>query len=153
MRLTSRLPIGLLGNILRDGVTVTMLVCILFGGSSQSSVAMEAEQQELPVGSNIKDTAWVWSQNPNHYTIQLAGASDEVALEAVMRGISLPGEMAVVETQRSGKPWYALIYGHFSNKEAAQGTVARLPTSLEKAGPWIRRFSALQSEIGQALGR
>ncbi|MEN8170473.1 MAG: SPOR domain-containing protein [Pseudomonadota bacterium] len=130
-----------------------MLVCILFAGSSQSSVAMEAERQELPVGSNIKDTAWVWSQNPNHYAIQLAGGGDEMAIEAMMRGISLSDELAVVQSQRNGQPWYTLVYGSFASKAAAKGVVTRLPASLKKTKPWIRRFSALQDEIAQATAR
>ncbi len=100
-----------------------------------------------------KDTAWVWSQNPAHYTIQLAGAGDEAAIEVVMQGSSLSGEQAVVQTLRNGKPWYALIFGRFANKAAAQGAAARLPAAVKKAGPWIRPFSALQDEIGQAAAR
>ncbi len=107
----------------------------------------------MPVSDGIKDTAWVWSQNPNQYTIQLAGASDEASIEAVMRGLSLPGELVVVQSQRNGQPWYALVYGRFATMEAAKGTITRLPASLKKAGPWIRRFAALQAEIGQAAGR
>ena len=108
---------------------------------------------EVAASGGIKDTAWVWSQNPGQYTIQLAGAGDEAAIEAVMQGSSLPGELAVVQTLRNGKPWYALIYGRFADKAAAQGTAARLPAALKKAGPWIRQFSALQDEIGQATAR
>ncbi len=105
---------------------------------------------ELKISAVLKDTAWVWSQNPNHYTIQLEGASDEASIEVVMRGLNLPGDLAVVQTLRDGKPWFALIYGRFADKAAAQGTADRLPAPLKKAGPWIRQFSALQDEIGRA---
>jgi DamX protein len=108
---------------------------------------------EVTSSGGIKDTAWVWSQNPNQYTIQLAGGVDEAAIEAVMRGSSLPGELAVVQTLRNGKPWYVLVYGRFASKAAAQDTAVRLPAPLKKAGPWIRQFSALQDEIGQATAR
>jgi septal ring-binding cell division protein DamX len=102
------------------------------------------------VSGGLKDTAWVWSQNPNHYTIQLSGAAGEASIEAVMHGINLTGELAVVQILRNDKPWYALIYGSFADKVAAQSTVDRLPEKLKKAEPWIRHFSALQDEIGQA---
>jgi septal ring-binding cell division protein DamX len=115
--------------------------------------AAPAASTALIASGGIKDSAWVWSQKPTEYTIQLASASDEAAVESVMRGISLPGELAMVASQRNGKPWYALIYGRFASKEAAQGTVARLPASLKKTGPWIRRFSALHDEIGQPPAR
>jgi DamX protein len=147
--MTLRSAVDSLGNI----QIVTVLVWVLFTASSQSSLAMEAGRQELPVGSNIKDTAWVWSQNPGHYSIQLASASDEASIEAVMARLSLPAELAVVQSQRNGQPWYVMIYGHFVSKEAALEAVARLPAALKKAGPWVRQFSALQSEIGQATSR
>ena len=105
---------------------------------------------EAMSSGGIKDTAWVWSQNPNHHTIQLVGAADEASIEAVMRGLNLPGELAIVQTLRDGNPWYALIYGRFADKAAAQGTTARLPEKLKKSGPWIRPFSALHDEIGQS---
>lgn len=101
----------------------------------------------------IKDTAWVWSQNPSEYTIQLAGAADEAAIEAVMSGLALPGEMAVVESLRNGQLWYTLIYGRFATRDAAQATLERLPAALKKEVPWIRLFSALQGEIAQATDR
>jgi DamX protein len=105
------------------------------------------------VGAEIKDTAWVWSQNPGDYTIQLAGASDEAALEAMMRELSLPGELAVVAAQRGARPWYVMLHGRFSSRAAAQATAATLPAALQRMEPWIRQFSVLQDEIGQASKR
>lgn len=107
----------------------------------------------LPHSGSIQDTAWVWSQDPTRYTIQLAGASDEAAIEAVMSGISLPGELAVVQTLRNNQQWYTLIYGQFADKAAAQDTVAQLPAPLQAAGPWVRSFGELQEEVAQASGR
>ncbi len=97
----------------------------------------------------IRDTAWAWSQNPNHFTIQLLAASDEVALEAAMREMGLAGELAVVETQRNGQPWYSLIYGSFTKRETAEETITRLSEKLKRTRPWVRKFSRLQSEIGK----
>jgi septal ring-binding cell division protein DamX len=127
-----------------------------FAGIKTVMTAPAAPVVTSPVLSDsggIKDTAWVWSQNPAEFTIQLAGASDEASLEAVMARLALPGELAVVQSQRNGQPWYTLVYGRFATKDAAQGTVSRLPATLKKSGPWIRQFSALQSEIGQATSR
>lgn len=149
---------GVVGKIVPSGrsnlsaaVAVLGLVSIvLIAGSGYSRVAHAAERMGVSTDVNIKDTAWVWSQNPEHYTVQLLGGSDEEALEAVMRGLSLPGELVVVQTLRSGNPWYTLSYGRFANKAAAQDAVSRLPDGLKKTGPWLRSFSALQDEIGQA---
>jgi septal ring-binding cell division protein DamX len=118
----------------------------------EKPVVAKAKAAVEPVasGERYKDTAWVWSQDPNHYTVQLSAASSEQAIEADMRRISLPGEMTVVQTLRDGKPWYALLYGSFATKEAARGTIARLPAKLRQAGPWPRSFASLQDEISRS---
>ncbi|MGM0594949.1 MAG: SPOR domain-containing protein [Pseudomonadota bacterium] len=98
----------------------------------------------------VKDTAWVWSQAPERFTIQLAAGSDAQALESAMRQVNLPGELAVVRSQRDGGPWFALVYGSFASKEAARGTIARLPDTLKQSGPWPRSFAELQDEISRS---
>jgi septal ring-binding cell division protein DamX len=101
-------------------------------------------------GTERKDLAWVWSQNPQRYTVQLAAAGSEEAIETAMRHITLAGELAVVQTRREGKPWYALIYGSFAGPDTARGVIERLPESLRQAGPWARRFATLHEEISRA---
>lgn len=115
----------------------------------QHEAKAAAEVSLPPTGAGIKDTAWLWSQDPGRYTIQLAAAESEQAIEAVMRRITLPGELVVVRTLRDGKPWYALIYGSFATREAARGTIARLPAPLKQAGPWPRSFASLQGELSR----
>ena len=98
----------------------------------------------------IKDTAWVWSQNPRHYTIQLSAAQSEASIESVMHNIALPLEIVVVQTLREGKPWYALIYGSFASEELAKQSIERLPEALQKPGPWPRSFASLHDEISSS---
>lgn len=121
-----------------------------FAGIKQVMLQPQVEKSpSLPGSGEIKDTAWVKAQSATDFTVQLAGASNRETLEAMMRGLPLPGELAMVHTRRDGRPWYLLVYGCFSTKEAAQGTVARLPLSLKQAGPWIRQFSVLQEELSR----
>lgn len=103
-----------------------------------------------PSGAGIKDTAWVWSQDPGRYTVQLAAAESETAIEAAMRRITLPGELVVVQTLREGRPWFALIYGSFASKASARGTIDRLPEPLKRVGPWPRSFASLHDEISRS---
>lgn len=114
-------------------------------------------EAKVPTGENSpssgvepKDIAWVWSQDPQRYTLQLAAAGSEEAIQAAMRRIALAGELAVVQTQRDGKPWYALIYGSFAGRDVASAVIERLPESLRQAGPWPRSFAALHEEISRA---
>jgi len=56
----------------------------------EAKAAAKADVSFPPTGAGIKDTAWVWSQDPGRYTIQLAAAESEQAIEAAMRRIALP---------------------------------------------------------------
>ena len=116
----------------------------------EAKAAAKADVSFPPTGAGIKDTAWVWSQDPGRYTIQLAAAESEQAIEAAMRRIALPGELVVVQTLREGKPWYALIYGSFASKASARGTIDRLPEPLRQVGPWPRSFGSLHDEISRS---
>ena len=115
-------------------------------------IAAQAPAPAMAVSdlSGVKDDAWVWSQNPAHYTIQLAAASSEKSILEAMQGLNLPGERVVVQTLRNGRPWYALIYGSFSTSEVARSTVARMPESLRQAGPWPRSFASVQDEMSRS---
>lgn len=100
--------------------------------------------------TSIKDTAWIWSRNPANYAIQLAAARNEQGLEARMRKMALPGEMAVVQTLSRGQRWYVLIFGNFSSYETARSAIVRLPASLQQANPWPRSFASLQDELSRS---
>ncbi len=102
------------------------------------------------VGDASPDTAWVWSQDPGRYTIQLAAAGNEAAVLAVKQQVSLPDELAVAKALRNGKPWFVLVYGSFPSKESARDTISRLPSKLRESGPWARSFSSLQDELSRS---
>ena len=134
-------------------------------GSSPWIRTMESVQRvmlrEQPPATEVKsagtplveDVAWVWSRNPAHYTLQLAASADEYALEASMQRFSLPGTMSILHTRRSGKEWYILIYGSFSDREAAQQAIPHLPAALRQASVWPRRFEELHDLLSGATAR
>ncbi|MFU8837802.1 MAG: SPOR domain-containing protein [Thiohalomonadaceae bacterium] len=103
--------------------------------------------------SGVKDDAWVWSQDPARYTIQLAAAANEQTIREAMQGLSLPGERVVVQTQRDGRPWYVIIYGSFADRETARATIARLPPALQASNPWPRGFASLQDEMARSASQ
>ncbi|MFO7593461.1 MAG: SPOR domain-containing protein [Pseudomonadota bacterium] len=99
------------------------------------------------VSARIEDTAWVWSRNPRHYTVQLVSAIDEQTVEANRQRHSLPGKMAVVQIPRGGRIMYTLLYGSFSTKAAARDSIQKLPESLQQLNPRARDFAELQDAI------
>lgn len=102
------------------------------------------------ISTSIEDTAWAWSQNPRHYTVQVVSAVDEKAIEAIRLRHSLPGKMAVVQIPREDKLLYVLIYGSFPTKAAAQESLHGLPDAIQPLKPLLRNFADLQDAISHA---
>ncbi len=98
----------------------------------------------------VKAMPWLWSQDPQAFTIQLASAESREAIENAMQQLALPGERMVVRTQDEKGVWYALIYGRFDDEASARDTIERLPEQLRQAGPWPRRFASLHDEVSRA---
>jgi septal ring-binding cell division protein DamX len=113
-----------------------------------------AEAQPAAATGEIqkKDTAWIWSRDPLHYTVQLAGAESEKAINEAMQRAGLGGEMSVVRTERNGKAWYVLIYGSYADREEAKRSIERLPAELQRTSPWPRSFASLQDELSGSPG-
>ncbi len=110
----------------------------------------EKKSATAPAVDAGPDTAWIWSQDPARYTIQLAAGSSEAAVLRVKQQVTLPDELAVAKALRNGKSWFVLVYGSFSTKESARDTIGRLPASLRQSGPWVRSFSSLQDELSRS---
>jgi DamX protein len=108
------------------------------------------ESRSEAVADASPDAAWIWSQDPTRYTIQLAAAGNEAAVLAVKQQVSLPDELAVAKALRDGEPWFVLVYGSFPSKESARDTINRLPSELKQSGPWARSFSSLQDELSRS---
>ncbi len=101
----------------------------------------------------VKDMPWLWSQDPQAYTIQLAGGESRQAVEAMMQHLALPGERMVLRTRVNDRPWYSLIYGRFIDQGSARATIRRLPEILQQTKPWPRRFAGLHDEVSRSTGK
>jgi DamX protein len=81
------------------------------------------------------------------YTVQIVGASSESNIQAFVATAQLSTAAGYFETRLNGKPWYVVIAGNFSNKEAAAVFLSALPYSAKASGPWVRSLSDIQSDI------
>jgi DamX protein len=90
---------------------------------------------------------WLLRQKPSSYTIQLVGLQDEKGIAKFIRRHSLSGPIAYYRTQRSGKPWYPVLYGVYPTRGRASAARSNLPESVVKTGPWVRSLNAVQKDI------
>ncbi len=99
---------------------------------------------------NVRDEAWVWSQDPSAVTVQLAAAAERGGLDDVAARAGAAGDFAVVTTRRDGRPWYILVAGVHADKAAAKQAIDALPRALRNAGPWSRSFASLHDEMSRS---
>lgn len=90
---------------------------------------------------------WLWSQDPRHYTLQLAAGTDKKAIENFIQRHKLTGKAVYFHRIRDGKDWYILVYGSYTGYSKAKQAISQLPESVQKAKPWARSFSAIHAEL------
>ena len=94
-----------------------------------------------------KDEAWIWTQSPADYTLQLVALSSENAIKAYISRYHLGDQAVYFKYLKKAKPLYILIYGSYANKAAAEQAAQQLKGKISGTKPWIRRFSAIHKML------
>jgi septal ring-binding cell division protein DamX len=103
--------------------------------------ASQTEQAD----NGIKGHNWIAAQDPQQFTVQLIGFGNEMAAIRYIHNNHLESQSAYYSTRRFGRPWFAVIYGKFSSRDAAHQALKRLPSVLRSASPWVRSFRDIQA--------
>ncbi len=81
-----------------------------------------------------------WRAKPNNYTIQIAAAHSEPNIIKLAKKLPSSQPHYVYRTKRDGKPWFILICGSFTGKQAASLVRDSLPPDIRKGStPWVRK--------------
>jgi hypothetical protein len=100
-------------------------------------------------GGGPRGLPWILDRDSGHFTLQLMGSSREEDLLQFAHDHELEHEAAVYTLTRRGRPWFALLYGDFATRGAANEALKRLPPAARAWSPWVRSFA----EVKEALGR
>lgn len=90
--------------------------------------------------------SWLLSQNPEHYTLQLFSTGNEKFIKNHIARHHLSGK---ADYFRNTATTYALVYGAYPTRNAAQQAITQLPRQLIAGTPWIRRFKSIHATLGQ----
>jgi general secretion pathway protein D len=106
--------------------------------------------ERRPAGTGIDGldgSQWLAGQDPNAYTVQLAAGDNAGELNALYleSGADAPAALTQVADERAS--WYVLVSGVYANTADAQAAIERLPLSLQRYRPWIRRISDVQASM------
>lgn len=97
--------------------------------------------------AETKDSSWVAAQNPEHYTLYLAGSYDLASLMSVAQSIPNQSKVNYYEVNFKGKSWFTLIYGEFESAQLAKKALRKLPDDIKKWSPLVRKFSEMQQTL------
>jgi len=97
----------------------------------------------------VHDKSWIMEQDTNHWSLQITGARDPATLLYTAKRYKLNGNSAWYETQLTGKPWYVLIYGLYTHKDAANQAKQFLPGDLKSKKPFSKSFNSIQASVRQ----
>ncbi len=94
--------------------------------------------------------AWLAQQTPDTYSIQLLGTDNPQQLKNHLNVISKYVEINdifVYRTVAKEKPSLTVLYGAFSDRQAARDALSRLPVSLKAYKPILRTVQGIRAEI------
>ena len=96
-------------------------------------------------GDKIKDEAWIWTQSPADYTLQLVALSSRSSIDTYIRKYQLGSQAVSFKFIKNGKPLYVLIYGSYPNKASAAKAALTLSKKISGTKPWVRNFADIHS--------
>jgi TPR repeat protein len=94
-----------------------------------------------------KGATWLMAQNPEHYTLYLAGSYDLASLMVVAKSVPNQSDVAFYKANFKGKSWFTLIYGEYEDAQLAKKTLQKLPEEIKKWSPLVRKFSDMQKVL------
>lgn len=97
--------------------------------------------------NRVNSESWIGSQNPEFFTLQIAGSDNLKNLLAFAQTLSFQNDLAYYQITLEGKTWYNLIVGSFKDEATAKKAKSNLPVALKQWEPDIRKFSELQKFI------
>jgi len=92
-------------------------------------------------------TAWLSSQAPMRYGLQLTAAHDEEAVQAFIERHGLSGRAIYFRSWHEGRPWFCVLYGTFPDEAAARAARDRLPAGLRPEETWVRSLRSVQRDL------
>lgn len=111
--------------------------------ATANSTSIKSQNSE----KDIFNESWVTSQNPEHFTLQVAGSDNLKNLLAFAQTLNVKHDLAYYELKLQGKSWYNLISGSFKDEASAKKAKENLPVALKQWSADVRKFSELQKII------
>jgi DamX protein len=90
---------------------------------------------------------WLRSLPADHYGLQLLGAKEKATVDKFLAMYPSVQNLTYYKTQRNGAPWFVVVQVSYPSYDAAKVAVSKLPSKLQKQGPWIRKIELIQKDL------
>lgn len=107
----------------------------------------------LPVperAPEFRDDAWVRSQEPSSYTIQVMAARDEAAVQRYLAGREDRSRFSYFRFPQQGGNWFVITTGSFPSHELAASVADSTDFGVPELRPFPRRMGAYQEALESA---
>ncbi len=120
------------------------------GKTSTASKSSTPVITNPPITQTGDSEAWLWSQDPRRYTLQLLGGRNDKSIRQFIAKYKLRDKAVYFHTRHNQRNWYALIYGSYENRQQALQAIKKLPPALQKTSPWARSFASIHKDLDQS---
>lgn len=103
-----------------------------------------------PIGKVDDSEAWLWSQDPRRYTLQLLGGRNDKSIQTFIQKYKLKDKAVYFHTKHNQRDWYALVYGSYNTRNEALQAIKSLPAAIQKTSPWPRSFASIHKDLDQS---
>jgi len=117
-------------------------------GNGDSVVASEASSTTASTVGSVNSAhkrLMAWSEVG--YALQIFGTHNAKRAKQLVDEYFGDADLLFYETRHNGKPWFVVVNGPYSGREAAKLSIEALPESLQRLRPWPRNIASIQSDI------
>lgn len=103
--------------------------------SSQAAIKVESAHKRLMAWSELG------------YALQIFGTHNAKRAKQLVDEYFGSADLLFYETRHNGKPWFVVVNGPYSGRQAARLSIEQLPESLQRLRPWPRNIASIQADI------
>jgi len=117
--------------------------------ANASNIANDATSDATSAGQTrqqlVRERLRSWPETG--YALQVFGTHNTQRARKLVEQYFGQVDLLFYETLHNGKPWFVVISGPYSGRQAAQKSIALLPESLQRLRPWPRNIASIRNDI------
>jgi len=108
-------------------------------------------EPSIAISKNIeKNSNWVKSQNPDHYTIQITASNSQEEIDKFINNNNLQNKVKTFSYLYNNQTWYGAGFGVYNKpSDAYQALLEDMPNEIKLKKPWVRQFkNIVPADVG-----